>query len=99
LNKHGTQAQKFKRRMEPGIQVVDRFISTNGRCPDFHELNDLVDGMRGIFSLRFDTDYVRDLGGNKPNDYVLACWVGEWHHCYRSWDQGFYNEYPNFQKH
>lgn len=94
LEEHGSQAEKFSRRMRPAIKAVEQFIRENGRCPSFRESNELFDGMHGI-SLRSGTEHVKELGGTKPNDYVLACWVGEWDHCYRSWDKVFYTEHPN----
>lgn len=82
----------YKQEMKPVTSFVDSFIEVHGRCLAFHEFatDDHI-----LFDLHVNTEYVRDMGGMEPNDYILGYWAGEWQYCYCSWDGQHYNDYGN----
>lgn len=93
IAEHGTQEQRWTQELTPMIELVDNFIDENSRFPnstEFDELNKMIGG-HGL-TLKYETEYVKGMGGTGKTDYILGVWVSEWHYCYRSWDQGFHHD-------
>ena len=81
--------------MKPMISALNAFVTENQRCPGSDEFEHLAESIHGNFMLKTNTNYVTSRGGTKSTDYILGYWVSDWHHCYRSWDQGYYDDWDN----